>query len=110
MNSFVRRATLAAILSFAATAAAAEPMALAHLASYKSRDNAERGWRILTDQYSSVLYFKPAMRIVDLDGKGRFFRLYAEGDQELMRMLCASLVQRRLYCVLHDATTMTPVR
>lgn len=97
----------------AAVPAAAEqaPAAImAHLASYKSRDSAERGWRVLADHYSSVLYFSPQFRIVDLDGKGKFFRLYAEGDEELMRMLCQSLQQRRMYCVLHDAGSLKPSR
>ncbi len=104
---------LALAASFAPAAAAAQDAPspiMAHLASYKSRVNAEKGWRVLADQYSSVLYFQPQLRIVDIDGKGQFFRLYAEGDEELMRLLCDSLAQLKRYCVLHEAATLKPRR
>lgn len=102
------RIGLVAAFLFPAAAAAQQPEAYAHLASYRSRESAEKGWRAMTELYSSVLYFQPTFRIVDLAGKGRFFRLYAQGDQALMRLLCDSLRRRKLYCVLHDTATLQP--
>lgn len=111
MKRLARSLALAASLAPAVAAAqeAAAPI-MAHLASYRSHAAAEKGWHVLADQYSSVLYFRPQFRIVDVDGKGRFFRLYAEGDAALMRLLCGSLTQRKLYCALHDAASLKPVR
>jgi|GEM_PF-2238068 len=89
----------------AATAPAATtpaPTTEAHLASYRHRADAERGWKVLTEAYSSVLYFHAAIREVDLPGKGKghYFRLFADGDQEMMGSLCKSMHERKLYCVL----------
>jgi hypothetical protein len=79
---------------------------VAHLASYRSAEGAANGWRKLTDSYSSVLYFTPVVREVDLPGKGRYFRLYADGDAELMTSLCQNLKQRKLYCKLQKRDTL----
>ncbi|HLN25225.1 MAG TPA: hypothetical protein VK558_14730 [Patescibacteria group bacterium] len=79
----------------------------AHLASYKSKAAAERGWTVLTDSYSSVLYFHPTIREVDLPGKGHYFRLYAEGDQDMMATLCRSMAAHKphkLDCTLRPIT------
>jgi hypothetical protein len=86
-------------------AAAPAPSHEAHLASYRRMADAERGWKVLTDAYSSVLYFHPAIREVDLPGKnmGHFFRLFAAGDQEMMTSLCKSMHEKKLYCVIMPA-------
>jgi hypothetical protein len=102
--SLLRSAVLlcvALVLTAPVVRAADSPEHAAHLASYRSKATAERGWRILADAYSSVLYFHPVIREVDLPGKGHFFRLYADGDQQLLVSLCDSMRQRALYCVLH---------
>ncbi len=118
MRQFLAGIVLAAPLLLAAApaaqaqearAAVTGPKTMAHLASYRGLEAAERGWRVMTELYSSVLYFQPELRIVDLDGKGQWFRLYAEGDQALMRLLCDSLTARKLYCVLHDRETLKPL-
>ncbi|HVI51688.1 MAG TPA: hypothetical protein VM661_10795 [Candidatus Sulfotelmatobacter sp.] len=77
----------------------------AHLASYRHKADAERGWKVLSDSYSSVLYFHAAIREVDLPGKGKghYFRLFADGDQDMMESLCKSMHERKLYCVLMPA-------
>lgn len=71
----------------------------AHLASYRRKSDAERGWKVLTAAYSSILYFTPEIREVDLPGKGHFFRLMASGDQDVMASLCKSMHEKKLYCV-----------
>lgn len=101
---------LTGLILFAATpATAAEPPAEtpaaiagdeAHLASYRHKADAERGWKVLSEAYSSVLYFHPVIREVDLPGKGHFFRLFADGDQVMVESLCRSMHERKLYCVL----------
>lgn len=82
-------------------ALSAEPEVMAHLASYRSKAGAEKGWRVMAETYSSVLYFEPEVLRIEIVEKGEFFRLYAAGDQELVRMLCGSLNERSLYCALH---------
>jgi len=79
----------------------------AHLASYRRKSDAERGWKVLTAEYSSILYFHPAIREVDLPGKnmGHFFRLFASGDQDVMASLCKSMHEKKLYCVNMPAGT-----
>ncbi len=95
---------LALMLSLMTTAAMAQeqPKATlhAHLASYKGHLDAEKAWRILAEQYSSVLYFSPRITEVDIPGKGKFQRLSTEGDEEMTRSLCKSLRERKLYCAL----------
>lgn len=77
----------------------------AHLASYRHKADAERGWKVLSESYSSVLYFRAAIREVDLPGKGmgHFFRLYADGEPDMLQSLCRSMQARKLYCVIHPA-------
>jgi hypothetical protein len=79
----------------------------AHLASYRRKSDAERGWKVLTAEYSSILYFHPTIREVDLPGKnmGHFFRLFASGDQDVMASLCKSMHEKKLYCVNMPAGT-----
>ena len=72
----------------------------AHLASYRHKADADRGWKVLTAQYSSILYFHPGTEEIDLPGKGHFIRLFAEGDQEVMESLCKSMHEHKLYCVM----------
>ena len=82
-------------------------MASVHLASYRSRDMAEKGWKVLDDHYSGLIYFKPVIREVDLPGKGHFYRLFAEGEPAMIASLCASLKARKLYCDPHPITPGT---
>lgn len=103
-------AVAVAALPLIVPAAAEAGEVMAHLASYRSQAAAEQGWRVLTDRYSSVLYTKADVRIVQLGAKGQWWRLYADGDQNIVRMLCDSMKQRKLYCQLHDRESLTPAR
>lgn len=109
-----RRTALAAVLLLLPLlplpAAAQATDVMAHLASYRSRAAAERGWHILTDQYSSILYTRAELRIVQLGAKGEWWRVYADGDQTIVRMLCDSMKQRKLYCTLHDKASLQMAR
>lgn len=99
---------LACLLSspvLAEDAAPSAPSHEAHLASYRHKADAERGWKVLTEAYSSILYFHPAIREVDLPGKGHYFRLFASGDQQVMASLCQSMHEKKLYCVMMPAGT-----
>ena len=99
--------TSPAVAEPAAATHAAGPTHEAHLASYRRKADADRGWKVLTAAYSSVLYFHPAIREVDLPGKnmGHFYRLFAAGDQEVMASLCKSMHEKKLYCVIMPAGT-----
>jgi len=76
------------------------PLAQAHLASYRSEADAQRGWQVLTGYYSGLLQLEQAIVEVDLPRKGHFYRLYAVGDQDMVARLCRSLKQRKLACDL----------
>jgi hypothetical protein len=91
-------------------AARADETVMAHLASFRSQPAAERAWHILADQYSGVLYTKAQLRVVQLGAKGQWWRVYADGDQTIVRLLCDSLKQRKQYCVLHGRDSLQPTR
>ncbi|MBF0375267.1 MAG: hypothetical protein HQL39_17860 [Alphaproteobacteria bacterium] len=119
MRIIVSTLALAATLAVPALAQDASTVAydttkpsgvMAHLASYKTISGAEKGWKTLSEGYSSVLYFKPDIKAIDLTAKGQWVRLYAQGDEKMMRLLCASLKEKKQYCELHDSSTMKPVK
>ncbi len=104
-------ACLAAALLFVPPAIAqADEQVMAHLASFRSQAAAERSWHVLADQYSSILYTRAELRIVQLGAKGQWWRVYADGDQTIVRMLCDSMKRRKRYCVLHGRESLQPVR
>lgn len=91
----------------AQAAQAAEPVQVAaaergaasiHLASYRSRPNAERGWIVLRDRYNDMMTgLTPEYVEVDLGpGKGRFVRLVVRADNGF----CKRLKQRGGDCSL----------
>ena len=88
----------------------AEEQVMAHLASFRSQAAAERSWHVLADQYSSVLYTEARLQVVQLGAKGQWWRIYADGNQTIVRMLCDSMKRRKQYCVLHDRDSLQPVR
>lgn len=84
-----------------ATAMAPAAGSAAHLASYRSEFNAERGWTVLERQFPTALAgLHPTYRTVDLPGKGRYIRLFATGfaNDSAARQLCASVSASGAYC------------
>lgn len=79
-------------------AAAERGAASIHLASYRSRLNAERGWTVLRDRYVDMMGgLTPEYVEVDLGpGKGRFVRLVVRADDGF----CDRLKQRGGDCAL----------
>lgn len=85
---------------------AVDPPALVHLASYYGRDDAMRGWGILTDDFPDLLRdHEPILRDIDLGARGRFVRLLAgplpseaEADD-----LCRALEGAGAYCMPANA-------
>ncbi len=73
-----------------------------HLASYRSRAAAEKGWAALSSSHRELLgSFRPFIARVDLGaGKGVYFRLFAGPlpDTAAANSLCGQLKQRRQYC------------
>jgi hypothetical protein len=79
----------------------ATPRFAAHLASYRGRTAAERGWRILSRRYATLLApLQPAYVPVDLGARGRFLRLLAVpfADRGAARALCRRLRQAGQFC------------
>lgn len=109
MSRPIQTALAAALLLLLPAAAQAEEV-MAHLASFRSQAAAEKSWRWLAEQYSSVLYTKAELRIVQLGAKGEWWRVYADGDQDIVRMLCDSMKRRKQYCVLHERSTLATVK
>lgn len=79
-------------------AAAERGAASIHLASYRSRPNAERGWIVLRDRYNDMMTgLTPEYVEVDLGpGKGRYVRLVVRADNGF----CKRLKQRGGDCSL----------
>ena len=73
-----------------------------HLASYRSRRQADRGWTILRRSHRSLLEgLRPEVSEVDLGpGKGLFYRLKAGpvASRPAAEALCRALRLRRQYC------------
>ncbi|OHC83205.1 MAG: hypothetical protein A3G73_09335 [Rhodospirillales bacterium RIFCSPLOWO2_12_FULL_67_15] len=96
----------------AAPAAAAPPAAkgpaavkggaTVHLASYRSRQQADRGWQQIQRAHSEILgKLKPDIAEVNLgSGKGTYFRLKAGplANKDAAADICRQLKQRRQYC------------
>ena len=87
-----------------AAAAASADMAKAaglHLASYKDKENAERGWRQLLSRNEDVLKgLSHTIEPIDLGERGTFFRLVAGPvtDRDMAEKMCGTLKTRGAYC------------
>ncbi|MCW8836838.1 MAG: SPOR domain-containing protein [Rhodospirillales bacterium] len=83
------------------------PQPAVHLASFRSRASANRGWAQLRRAHQAVLgSLQPAIQQVDLGrGKGIFYRLMAGPlkSQAEAVSICTNLKRRRQYC---DPTVM----
>ncbi|MCH9844938.1 MAG: SPOR domain-containing protein [Alphaproteobacteria bacterium] len=76
-----------------------------HLASYRNRADAEKGWRILSNGNASELRGKNyAIQQVDLGNIGVFFRLYATpfDSLQIADNLCKRLRAKGLYCQVSE--------
>ena len=77
------------------------PQPAVHLASYKSRKDAERGWSQLRRAHKSELsYLQSEISEISLGAKGVFFRLKAGPltDKGAATALCRQLKTRRQFC------------
>lgn len=76
--------------------------AAVHLASYRSRQQADRGWQQIKRAHGELLgNFEPEISEIDLGkGKGTYYRLKAGplADKKAAADMCAKLKQRRQYC------------
>jgi len=74
-----------------------------HLASYKDRENAERGWKQLLSRNEDVLKgLTHTVEPVDLGDRGTFYRLVAGPvtDRDQAQRMCGTLKTRGAYCQL----------
>jgi hypothetical protein len=72
-----------------------------HLASYRSRVNAVRGWRQLVNRNQDVLgALKPDIQLVNTGARGTFYRLKAQPlpSHNAATELCRTLKSRGAYC------------
>lgn len=95
-------ATAAAPASAPAAAAKGGPQPAVHLASYRSREAADRGWTQLRRTHKDLLEPLTA-EITQINlgpGKGTFFRLNAGPvvDRNVAADICSKLKRRRQYC------------
>ena len=86
-----------------------------HLASYRSRANAQAGWAMLSGTHGDLLGGLAArLETLDLgDFGGRYYRLKAGplADGQAARSLCAALRARQVYCEVSqlDAAAAEPL-
>jgi hypothetical protein len=82
--------------------AAVKGAAAVHLASYRSRQQADRGWQQIQRAHKEILgKLQPDIAEVNLGaGKGTYFRLKAGplANKEAAADICRQLKQRRQYC------------
>jgi hypothetical protein len=71
-----------------------------HLASYGSAASAEEGWRRIS-RMGNTAGLVPVVRAVDIPGRGRMYRLYADGDERGLTALCDALRKAAVTCVYH---------
>ena len=72
-----------------------------HLASYRSRKQADRGWAQLRRAHRNLLgKLKPEVSEINLPGKGIYYRLKVGplGDHAAAAELCRQLKRRRQFC------------
>lgn len=64
----------------------------AHLASYSSRERAERGWRELVAAHPALMAYQPLYTPIDLPDGRRFIRLIAGGftNEAAVKTLCTT--------------------
>ena len=83
-------------------AAAIKGFASVHLASYRSRQQADRGWQQIQRAHNEILgKLQPDVTEVNLGaGKGTYFRLRAGplANKAAAEDICRQLKQRRQYC------------
>ena len=80
------------------------PSVRVHIASFRSQEGAERGWRILRKNHVELLGdLDPQVREIDFGaGMGIFFRVQAGplDDEPTAKALCERLKSRGLYCAV----------
>ena len=73
-----------------------------HLASYRSRQQADRGWQQIKRAHGEILgNLEPEISEVNLgQGKGTYFRLKVGplADKKAAADMCGKLKQRRQFC------------
>ena len=83
-------------------AAAVKGAAAVHLASYRSRQQADRGWQQIQNAHKEILgKLQPDITEINLgSGKGTYFRLKAGplASKDAAADICRQLKQRRQYC------------
>ncbi|WP_417806068.1 tetratricopeptide repeat protein [Thalassospira lucentensis] len=71
----------------------------AHLASYRSQSQAERGWKVLTGRYGQLASMQHDVMRANIPGKGTYYRLMATGlSDSVAKSLCADLKRRGQFC------------
>lgn len=94
-------AVLCAMLIMAPRDAMADPGYVAHVASYKSAEQARRGWEVLRSRFPDQLQGKtPEVRKADLGAKGTFYRLLIAPPKPKLEIefLCQSLSEHGQHC------------
>jgi hypothetical protein len=70
-----------------------------HLASYREIASAQRGWRILSENYRELAALKPLYVALDVPGKGHVLRLYGTGaDTRTLKEICHEMLAAGAYC------------
>ncbi len=76
-----------------------------HLASYRLESNATKGWSLLETQYATVLAgLEPRLRMIDIPGKGAFYRLVAGpySSRNAALEACKMIKMTGDYCIVTE--------
>lgn len=92
---------VSAVLIVAPCNVKADPGYVAHVASYKSAEQARRGWEVLRSRFPDQLQGRtPEVRRADLGTKGTFFRLLVAPPKPKLEIefLCQALSEHGQHC------------
>jgi TPR repeat protein len=83
------------VLPVAATAAESGKVVRAHVASYRTDEDAANGWMAY-----NLPGLTPQLEPTSIPGKGRFIRLYAVGPEDVVKRLCDDQKARGETCLI----------
>lgn len=70
----------------------------AHIASYSTKDSAEKGITLWKEKYPLITLLKHSIKYENVPEKGIFYRLYLTGDEAKLENLCNQMKANKDWC------------
>ncbi len=75
-----------------------EDKAVVHVASYNTKETADRGFDAIVKKYPQAYDLEPFIRYEVVEGKGYYWRLYLLGDEKKVESLCRKIKSDGDWC------------